>query len=272
MNISVIVVSNNKEVLESTLLASPDLKGGIEIVIEKDAISAAAGYNSGIKKSKGDILVFVHQDCYLPEGWFARLLQAIDYLNVEEPRWAVLGVYGNRSDGTSYGHLYSTGLRCVLGAPLKHPIRIQALDEVVLVLCRATGLCFDERLPGFHLYGADICLEANQHGFSCHVINAFCIHNSRGIAMLPWAYWQAWLYMRRKWWHHLPIVTPTLRVTRWGGAVIRYLIQSLIIRPYWLPTQQRHIGQRTSDSESLWNQLCLEAQLVPPSQHNNKSD
>jgi len=263
MKCSVIVVSNSNEILESTLLRSPDLKGGIEIVIERDALSAAAGYNAGMKKSSGDILVFVHQDVYLPEGWFAQLFQAIDYLNGEEPLWAVLGVYGNEPSGIGHGHLYSTGLGCIVGAPLEHPVKIQTLDEVVLVLRRSSGLCFDECLPGFHLYGADICLEAHRRALTCHVVEAFCIHNSKGMALLPWAYWQAWLYIRRKWWHCLPVITPTLRVTRWGGVAFRYLAQRLIIRPFWLAKYQRSIGQRTIDSESLWKQLCLEAQASP---------
>lgn len=263
MSCSVIVVSNNNDILESTLLISPDLKDGIEVVIERDAVSASAGYNAGIRKSSGDILVFVHQDVYLPEGWFKQLLQAVNYLNKEEPHWGVLGVYGSGPDSVGHGHLYSTGLGCVVGTPLAHPVRIQTLDEVVLVLRRSSGLCFDERLPGFHLYGADICLEAQRRALTCHVVEAFCIHNSRGMALLPWAYWQAWLYIRRKWWHCLPVMTPTLRVTRWGGVAFRYLVQRLIIRPFWLAKYQRRIGKRTADSESLWKQLCLEDQVSP---------
>lgn len=271
MNCSVIVVSNSNEILESTLLVSPDLKDGIEIVIERDAVSAAAGYNAGMKKSSGDILIFAHQDVYLPEGWFDQLLQAVDYLNEEEPLWAVLGVYGNGPNGIGHGHLYSTGLGCIVGAPLMHPIKIQTLDEVVLVLRRSAGLCFDERLPGFHLYGADICLEAYRRGLTCHVVEAFCIHNSRGIALLPWAYWQAWLYIRSKWWHCLPVMTPTLEITRWGGGALRYLVQRLIIRPFWIAKHQRRIGQRAADSETLWKQLCLEARVshsLPSNIHN----
>ena len=259
MTFSVIVVSNNNEILETTLLVSPDLKDGIEIVIERNAISAAAGYNAGMKRSIGDILVFVHQDVYLPKGWFDQVLQAVDYLNQKESRWGVLGVYGRQPNGTGYGHLYSTGLGTILGEPVTHPIRIQTLDEVVLVVRRSAGLWFDEKLPGFHLYGADICLEARQRELTCHVVEAFCIHNSRGIALLPWAYWQAWLYIRRKWWHELPIMTPTLQVTRWGGAALRYLIQSLIIRPFLFAKHQHRIGQRAPDPEALWKQLYSEA-------------
>ncbi|MEI6267298.1 MAG: glycosyltransferase [Methylococcaceae bacterium] len=256
MNFSVIVVSNNDEILETTLLVSPDLKDGIEIVIERNAISAAVGYNAGIKRSRGDILVFVHQDAYLPKGWFDQILQAVDFLNMKESCWGVLGVYGRQLNGTGYGHLYSTGLGTILGEPVTSPISIQTLDEVVLVVRRSNGLWFDEKLPGFHLYGADICLEARQRGLTCHVVEAFCIHNSRGITFLPWAYWQAWLYIRRKWWHELPIMTPTLQVTRFGVAALRYLIQSLIIRPSLFHKHQHSIGQRTKDPDALWKKLC----------------
>ena len=53
MKFTVIVASNNPGVLQSCLLASPDLKDGIEIIVEAGALSAGAAYNAGVRKATG---------------------------------------------------------------------------------------------------------------------------------------------------------------------------------------------------------------------------
>ena len=224
MKCSVIVASNNSEVLESSLLASPDLTQDIEVIVERGAASAGAAYNAGLAKAGSDVLVFVHQDVFLPQGWLQSFREAAAQLQASDPFWAVMGAFGIGKDGRGHGHLYSTGLQRVVGGHFSQPEPVQTLDEVLLVVRRSSGLRFDESLPGFHLYGSDICVQAQQHGMGCYAFPSFCVHNTNGIRLLPWAYWKAWRYLRSKWWNQLPISTPCMEITRWGGAAMRHLI------------------------------------------------
>ena len=58
------------------------------------------------------------------------------------------------------------------------PARVSTLDELLLVVPRNTPLQFDPAL-GFHLYGADICLLAQELGLAVVALDAACHHNTR---------------------------------------------------------------------------------------------
>jgi hypothetical protein len=246
-----VTASNNEEVLRSCLLASPDLHAGVELSIQRGAASAGSAYNRGIKATQSEVMVFAHQDVFLPEGWMAHLGRALDRLEKEDPNWGVLGIFGVDGGAVTHGHLYSAGLRSVLGKPLAKPVQIETADEVLLILRRASGLVFDESLPGFHLYGADICLQADARGLKCYAIPAFGIHNSNGLGMLPADYWRCWLYLRKKWSRRLPVRTPCMPITRWGGDALRYLVGHRIM----LARSQAKIPSRVPDPRAIWVEL-----------------
>jgi glycosyltransferase involved in cell wall biosynthesis len=206
---SLIVAVNNEAVLRTTLLASPDIDSHCQLIRKSGFDSAGSAYNSGLSEATSEVVVFAHQDVYLPKGWKANLSRALQALETTDPNWGVLGVFGVSRGSTTEmrGHCYSTGLNRVLGEPFDNPIEANVLDELLLVLRRSSGLRFDDRLPNFHLYGADICLRARADGMKCYIIPAFCIHNSNGVRYLPLDYWRSYAYMRRKWWSILPVNT-----------------------------------------------------------------
>jgi hypothetical protein len=129
---------------------------------------------------------------------------------------------------------------------------VRTLDEVVLIIRKASGLRFDEQLPGFHLYGTDLCLEAERRRWKCYSLSAYCIHNSQPYKMLPLAFWKACLYLRRKWASVLPVETPCIEITRWGVPIIRWNI----VRALNLATgRDKVIGKRVADPVKLWREL-----------------
>ena len=65
---------------------------------------------------------------------------------------------------------------------LELPAQVATLDELLLVVRRDAGLRFDPTL-GFHLYGADICLQAREQGLAVVAIAALCHHNSSTIGL-----------------------------------------------------------------------------------------
>jgi hypothetical protein len=96
------------------------------------------------------------------------------------------------------------------------PARVATLDELLLVVRRDSPLRFDPAL-GFHLYGADICLQAAERGLAVVAIGALCHHNSRSIG-LPAAFYRSAEVFAGKWSHRLPVATPCVIIGR-GGAV-----------------------------------------------------
>jgi len=220
MKWSIISAVNNESVLKSCLLTSPDIQSATEVILQAGYSSAAAAYNSGIQKASTDLLVFVHQDVYLPEGWINVVQEALELLSVQDPHWGVVGVYGITASGRGAGHLYCTGLGCVVLKAFAGAIEVRSLDEVVLIFRKSSGLRFDDRLPGFHLYGTDICLESRRRGMKCYAISAFCVHNTNGYSFLPFAFWKCYWLMRRKWKAELPVAATCSNITYWCWPMI----------------------------------------------------
>lgn len=250
---SLVVAVNNERVFRNTLLASPALGSECQLIVESGHSCAGNAYNAGLDRSQHEIVVFAHQDVYLPAAWMSGLRNSIEQLWDEKKRWAVLGSFGVTRDipPELKGYCYSTGLGSILGEPFALPIPARTLDEMVLVLRRSSGLRFDRKLPGFHLYGGDICLQAEASGLGAYIIPAFCIHNANGITRLPYEFWQAYMYLRRKWRRALPVRTCCTTITRGCLPVARRWAQE------WREhVHSRQVGERADDVTSLYQHLC----------------
>ena len=247
---SLIVAVNDDEVLRDNLLASASGESGVEILLQRRFPSAGAAYEAGRAKAQNDILIFCHQDVYFPPGWFSRFADTVADLENRDPNWGVLGVFGISTSKEPRGHVYSSGLLGILCGYFQHPTEASTLDELVLIVRKSSMLDFDRRLPGFHLYGTDICLQASQRGMTNYIIPAFCIHNSNGIKMLPVAFWRTYFYMQRKWWNHLPVTTPCVQITKTGLPLIASLrtAASRILK-------RDAIGKRRKEPASLYEDL-----------------
>jgi hypothetical protein len=225
MNWSLVVTVNSDEVLQRNLLRSSDIASAKEIIIQQNQMNASAAYNEALAKVTGDIVVFAHQDVYLPDGWLNQLSKSINQLKLSDARWGVLGAYGITASEQGAGYVYSAGLKRFVGAPCNDAIRVTTLDELILIIRKSSGLQFDECMPGFHLYGTDICLEAEAKGMCNYAVPCFVFHNSCGINWLPMDFWRAYMYLRRKWKKRLPVVTPCTRITSSFSAIYMDIIR-----------------------------------------------
>lgn len=198
-------VANDERILARDLLRSPDIaEGRVQTSIIWNAPAAAAAYHDAVGHIHADILLFAHQDVYFPEGWFARLDAACRELDAMDPSWAVAGLCGMTREEEFVGHLWDSGLGAVCGGPFGQPREIASLDEVVLIVRRASGVSFDHALPSFHLYGTDIVLEARKAGLKSYAIDLPVIHNSKANVRLDQTYVAAYRFMVRKWKALLP--------------------------------------------------------------------
>lgn len=86
---------------------------------------------------------------------------------------------------------------------------------------------FDPEMPGFHLYGTDICQQALAAGRGVYAIDAPIIHNSRPVAFLDRGYREAYKYLQRKWKHRLPLRTCVVPVGRTAWPMHRFNFRQL---------------------------------------------
>ena len=228
LDLSIVAAVNDEEILARNLLQSPVLRSGqTRLHVYRNQPSAACAYNLGLEETDSELIAFVHQDVYLPTSWLAFLQRAVSVLNIQDPDWAVLGVYGLGRDGRHVGQTWSSGLGCELGRPLPAPTPVVGVDELAFVLRRAAGCSFDARLPGFHLYGTDIVQTACSKGKGAYVANLPVVHNSRTVRVLNNDYVAAYRYMQRKWWTDLPIPTSTILLTRSSIPLVRARLRSV---------------------------------------------
>jgi hypothetical protein len=227
-----------------------------QVIAVEGCPSAAHGLNAGFQYAKHELIVCVQQDVYLPAGWDRCLAEQLREAAHRFGPIGVAGVYGVGEviaprDGTEHprvspwagilrpfrptavggsgealerrdyplaaeriGWVVDRGRMLRDGPEL--PAKVAALDELLLVVRRDSPLRFDPAL-GFHLYGADICLEAAERGLAVVALGALCHHNSRSIGLPP-AFYQSAQVFARKWSHRLPVATPCVIIDR-NGAV-----------------------------------------------------
>jgi len=226
-----VVNVSDQIVLEKNLLISPCFRPGhhYQILKQENFPSAAKAYNDALEKSDNDLVIFVHQDLILPSTWVLRLQEALRALEKTDPNWGVLGVFGRTSAGEDRGYIYSTGLR-LIGSPFKSPTVVQTLDEIVLIIRKSSGLRFDERLPHFHFYGAEICLAALQKGMKSYAIPAFCIHNTQYSLVLPKEFYASYGILKSIWKKYIPVHTTCIQITKFNSHVYRRRINEFALR------------------------------------------
>jgi hypothetical protein len=258
---SIISAVNDREILRSCLLSSPSAAQAAQVILKSGYPSTAFAYNAALKEATTDLLVFVHQDVYLPEGWLMAAQRAVDIVSKTDPDWGVLGCWGIRASGEGAGFVYDGAWRNVLGKHFEGGLEVETLDEVVLILRKSGGLRFDTQLAGFHMYGADICLEARRQGRKCYAIAAFCVHNTSQYRMLPLQFWRAYLAMRRKWKAQLPIATSCTEISRWCWPMVRWNV----VRAINLATgRDRTPTKRVQDPGRLYLQLIQSGAIALP--------
>jgi hypothetical protein len=225
--LSLVVCVSDTTILQANLLASPCLVGGSphEVISLVDAPSAAAGLNAALERARYEWVVLVHQDVFLPPGWDRQVIQQLREAERRFGPLGVAGVYGvGRVEEPPGGLLQAERIGWVVdrGRSLREgpelPAPVASLDELLLILPRGTPLRADPEL-GFHLYGADLCLQARERGLAVVALGALCRHNSRHVS-LDDAYFASARTFLRKWAHRLPIATPCAVFDKQGQVFV----------------------------------------------------
>lgn len=229
----VVCCATSAQILQQRLLASPCLGlGGLPLTVYFNAHSAAQGFNAALAEAQNSAsdawLVWVHQDVLLPPGWDSRFTQALAEALQRWPALAVAGVYGVLGQGAQAqraGHVLDRGR--LLHEALELPCLVDSLDELLFAVRVRSGLRLDAQL-GFDFYATDLVLQAQQAGWCCAVLDAYCEHWSSTPASGAIA---ATTVQRiahsadvfeAKWAHRLPLTTPCFHIEQ-PGDVQRFL-------------------------------------------------
>lgn len=224
---------NDDDILSKCLARSPDVAcGRLRLAAIHGATAMSHAYNDALDRNHVPIILFAHQDVYLPAGWLDRAIEMLSRLTAAHPDWAVAGPYGVTADGRHVGRVWDATMGRELGAAGFAPAAVGSLDELLLILRRESGVRFDGELPDFHLYGTDIVQMALRQGRGAYAVELPVVHNNRPVATLRGGYARAYAHARRKWREQLPIWTSICALSRWPFA---------LWRAQW---RRRHISQR----------------------------
>lgn len=144
-----------------------------------NAYDAAQGLNAAIARSKGRYIICCHQDVELIDEGFVELKATLERLTALDPLWGVAGNAGQGDAGPARRISDPYGEDVRVGAL---PALVHSLDENFLVLRRDYLIGFSVDAGGFHLYGTDLCLQAELRGLKAYVIDFHLRHHSRGNA------------------------------------------------------------------------------------------
>lgn len=139
---------------------------------------AYSGIQHFLFEARGDYIILCHQDILLNHDRREQLERCISELDRIDSHWALLGNAGgvrlgkivHRISDPHGGNLNSGGF----------PRRVQALDENFILLKRASNPGISSDLQGFHMYGLDLCLQAELRGFHAYVVDFHLTHLGKG--------------------------------------------------------------------------------------------
>jgi len=224
-----------------------------ELIHINDARSLAEGYNRGIARSKGDKLIFSHDDITVFSPDLPRRLEkhlsGFDIVGVagttllQCAAWHLAGpphIFGQVANPSEGGRLTVN----IFGAPFPVIRNIQAIDGLFMATRRSVfpAISFDSTtFDGFHHYDLDFSYSAFRAGLKLAVVNDICVlHASGG------NYDEVWQrYARKfqeKWFAGRPIQQP--RLFRWAAADAANFQEALeIMTPsYWRQISEKQVG------------------------------
>lgn len=203
MKIKFVVSSYDKAVLQANTLRSRINPRSLIVLEGYDNVPKA--YNS-IDKKGSDIIIYMHEDVYLPQGWIQSVYEDLECMSHDYPDWGVVGVAGAKLvDGKKVNRGYIRDRGKEWGSPTPPVSEVDTLDELLLIT--RGDFTFDENLP-LHFYGADICMQAKQRGRKCYAINNYLHHNSTlKVGERTDDFYACERYFRNKWKDYLDIAT-----------------------------------------------------------------
>lgn len=189
---------NHEEIYRANVLKSTESYADkIEYIRINNPPSGSRGLNEGLRKASSNIVVCCHQDIFFLGEWLDEMFGQLAII----PKWGVCGCAGTTDTRQMFGTHSGLGMG-------KTAVKVQTLDCSLVILNKNNNLFFDEGLPFFHMYGEDICLQANERGLGVYVIPLPIIHNTKGTS--GGGFVESVKYMEKKWKQKVGTIYTTL--------------------------------------------------------------
>lgn len=181
-----IIVCSRKDILSEELRQNISDSVGAEyelVVIDnsQNEYSIFSAYNEGVRRAKGDILCFMHEDVlFRSSGWGNRMVQYFD----EDEKIGVIGFAGSHFLPAAPMYWYSSpfisqkNLNNDQGVVKEHAHEDWFAGRSIIEVVAVDGFCFFVRkslfehirfdeatYSGFHLYDMDICMQVIKAGY-----------------------------------------------------------------------------------------------------------
>lgn len=191
----------NKPTLINNLLLSPDFFRIYPLHVIQNSKHITYDIQSVIDTLLCDVVIVVHDDVRLLEGFEYNLLKSLAKLPDD---WAVAGVAGANNNGV-IAHIADR--QTILGSRIDTPIEVDTIDEVLVAINMKQELRIDSGILTHHLWATDLCLQAKSQGLKNYIIEAMVHHNSTNNYQLGDDYYKQVNYIHSKWRHVLPFNT-----------------------------------------------------------------
>lgn len=141
--------------------------------------SAAMALNWGCERAKQGVIIITHQDILVDDSFVNKLKACLIRLNNN----AILGAGGINKEGIYTNILHSE--KKVYAGPYRvdKPIPVDTLDECFFLFSKSCweSYPFNENIcDGWHLYAAEMCLNARKNGNEVYVVDLPLYHYSPG--------------------------------------------------------------------------------------------
>ncbi|MEQ1671736.1 MAG: glycosyltransferase, partial [Hyphomicrobium sp.] len=139
---------------------------------------AYRGLNQIINQANGKYVILCHQDVVLLTDGREELDRRLLELSKADANWGLAGNAGATGTGKIARRISDKwGSNQNVGT---FPQRVMSLDENFIIVRRDARIGFSNDLQGFHLYGTDICLNADIMGYTSYVIDFHLKHLGAG--------------------------------------------------------------------------------------------
>lgn len=137
-----------------------------------------SGINRAIKEAQGEYLIFCHQDILFKYDHRQKLEACLKQLNALDENWAVAGNAGRTIYGKHVVRITDPHGENIQDGPF--PQQVMSVDENFFIINQKVNIASSYLLNGFHLYGLDLCQNAQHLGFKSYVIDFHLYHKSAG--------------------------------------------------------------------------------------------
>lgn len=145
---------------------------------ENNVFDAFEAINNFLRHAKGKYIIICHQDILINEDDISDLRTRLKELDLKDSNWAICSNSGAAGPNHVVYHISypDKGLM----SKGRFPIKVAAIDENFILVKNKAQLKVSNDLNGFHLYGTDLCLQAELNGFSAYAIAFNLTHKSYG--------------------------------------------------------------------------------------------